>query len=92
MRGEIVELTQQDSVRKHPQNRATGEAAAAGLGLGHRGREAMGRDVDAGLAGFACSLSRSARLATSPWTVLTFLPISAVALSSSDWRRPVTKT
>jgi hypothetical protein len=57
----------------------------------------MGRDVDAGLAGFsafawAYSLSRSARLATSPWTVLTFLPISALALSSSDWRRPVTKT
>jgi hypothetical protein len=32
MHGEIVELTQQDSVRKHPQNRATEEAAASNEG------------------------------------------------------------
>ena len=67
------------------------------LDWGTGGGMPMGRDVDAGLASFsaftwAYSLSRSARLATSPWTVLTFLPILALALSSSDWRRPVMKT
>src|SRR5262249_5300743 len=38
------------------------------------------------------SRSRSARLAASPWTPVTFLPIAFTASSSCFWRRPVMNT
>jgi hypothetical protein len=45
-----------------------------------------------GVATSVAAISTNPALVTSPWTVLTFLPMIVFALSSSACRRPVTKT